>query len=128
MFVPCDDFDPASVEVLLQERSSRDEGRDQGEAEAVVQASQRSTRMVLVDDAFGRSMAGSMSIECHGTLWVFDQLRAAGYVNELRPLFVQLIRNLRRQPLASMHEILQKFGEAAITQEEYRRLITEAIF
>ncbi len=125
LFIACEDFDPASVEVLLQERRFRGEGRDQGEAEAVAQAAQRSAQMVLVDDAFGRSMASSMSIECHGTLWIFDQLRTAGYVNALRPHFLHLLRSLRRQPLALMNEMLRRFGEAEIAQEEYRLLISE---
>ena len=87
IFDACDDYDLASVEVLLQERKHRGIGRDRGEAEAVAQASQRSAQMVLVDDAQGRNWARGMALECHGTLWIFEQLRAIEYVMKLRPYF-----------------------------------------
>jgi len=126
IFDPCDDYDPASVEVLLQDRTYRRKGKDQGEAEAVVQAAKRSAQMVLVDDALGRNWAEKMSLECHGTLWIFDQLRTLEYILKIRPLFEQLLRDHRRQPLSAMNVILKKYGEPAITNEESRRLRSEA--
>ena len=122
IFAACDDFDPASVEILLQERKYRWGGKDQGEAEAVAQASQRSAQMVLVDDALGRNWAEKMKLECHGTLWIFEQLRTLEWIPELRPLFELLLRNGRRQPLPEMNRILRQYGEPAITGGEFRHL------
>ena len=123
----CDDYDPASVDVLLQERMYRGEGRDQGEAEAVAQAAQRSAQMVLVDDALGRSWAKAMALEYHGTFWIFEQLRAKGVVTQLRPHFDELLRSQRRQPLVSMNEILRKYDEPEITDDEFRRLSSGSV-
>jgi len=120
IFESCTDYDRAVVEFLLQERAQRAEGKDQGEAEAVAQAAQRSANMVLVDDALGRTWADAMSIECHDTLWIFEQLRLNGYLTELRPHFAQLIRHRRRQPVAVMNDLLKKFDEPVITDEDFR--------
>jgi predicted nucleic acid-binding protein len=122
IFDPCDDYDAASVDVLLQERAHRGAGRDEGEAEAVVQAAQRSAQMVLVDDALGRNWAKGMALEFHGTLWIFEQLRTIEYVRELRPHFDQLLRGRRRQPLTVMNDYLRQYDEAEITTEEFSRL------
>lgn len=122
IFDACDDYDQASVEVLLQERTFRGEGKDQGEAEAVAQAAQRSVQMVLVDDPLGRNWAKAMSLECHGTLWIFEQLRILEHIGNLRPLFEQLLKNGRRQPLPAMNEILRKYHEPEITGDEFRHL------
>jgi predicted nucleic acid-binding protein len=78
LFENCDDYDPVLVQWLLNTRTVATPGRDQGEAEAVVQASQRGANMVLVDDPLGRSWAASHSIECHGTIWVCRELRRTG--------------------------------------------------
>jgi predicted nucleic acid-binding protein len=125
IFDSCDDYDLASVEFLLQERRYRGVGRDQGEAEAVAQASQRSAQMVLVDDAQGRNWAKGMALEFHGTLWIFEQLRALEYVTNLRPHFEKLLRNHRRQPRGVMNESLRKYDEPEIAEDEFRRLVSE---
>ena len=122
LFEACDGYDSASVEFLLQQRAQQAVGRDQGEAEAVAQAAQRAADMVLVDDALGREWAKAMSLSCHGTLWVFEQLRTNGYVHELRSYFIELIRNRRRQPLSLMNEILARFDEPEIAADELRSL------
>ncbi|MGA3188867.1 MAG: hypothetical protein ABSF22_17315 [Bryobacteraceae bacterium] len=125
IFDACNDYDAASVDVLLQERTHRGAGRDEGEAEAVVQAAQRSAQMVLVDDALGRSWAKGMALEFHGTLWIFEQLRTIEYVTKLRPHFEQLLRSQRRQPRAVMNEYLRQYDEPEINEEEFRRLRSE---
>jgi predicted nucleic acid-binding protein len=121
-FEPCNDYEPELVRLLLDTRTSLVAGRDQGEAEAVIQAAQRSAGMVLVDDALGRRWAEHHALECHGTLWIFDQLRSQGYVSSLRPRFEQLIRGRRRQPLDRMNLLLRKHDEPEITYDESQRL------
>lgn len=111
IFEDCNDFDPASVDFLLQDRAGAGKGRDRGEAEAVVQAAARNANMVLIDDALGRSWAARHRIECHGTLWLLNELRTRGFLVELRPLFQQLIRSGRRQPIAEINAILLRHGE-----------------
>lgn len=119
LFESCDDYDWASVEFLLQQRTERQQGRDQGEAEAIVQAVKRSADMVLVDDALGREWAKNMLVDCHGTLWIFEQLRIRGYLLELRPHFLGLLRNRRRQPLSVMNDLLAHFRELEIFPSDF---------
>jgi predicted nucleic acid-binding protein len=121
-FERCEDYDPARVKLLLDARESRKEGRDEGEAEAVIQAQERSCGMVLVDDKLGRAWADGHRLQCHGTLWVLEELRSRGIIRSLRPRFQALIRSHRRQPLEAMNQILAKFREPQISMDEKRLL------
>lgn len=120
IFEPCDDYDPALVKWLLDTRANLRAGRDQGEAEAVIQAAQRSASMVLVDDRLGREWAKMHAAECHGTIWLCRELRRRGYLTELRPYFVRMIRHGCRQPFKEMNNYLREFAEPPITRREYR--------
>ena len=120
IFEPCNDYDRALVKLLLDTREHLKEGRDEGEAEAVIQAAERSASVVLVDDALGREWALDHATACHGTIWVCRELRHRGYLTELRPYFVRMIQRGRYQPLKEMNSFLQEFGEASITDQEYR--------
>jgi predicted nucleic acid-binding protein len=117
-FERCADYDRSRVQLLLDTRESRKEGRDEGEAEAVIQAQERSCGMVLVDDSLGRSWAVRHGLECHGTLWVLQELRRRGILRTLRPHFEALIRGHRRQPLEAMNKILAEFAEPPISADE----------
>ena len=117
-FEKCADYDAVRVRLLLDTRASGKQGRDEGEAEAIIQAQERSCGMVLVDDNLGRSWAGRHSLEFHGTLWVLRELRNRGALRTVRPHFEALIRGHRRQPLPAMNKILVEFGEAQITEDE----------
>jgi predicted nucleic acid-binding protein len=123
IFEDCGDYSPELVRLLLDTRASLKIGRDQGEAEAVVQASQRRVSMVLSDDQQGRKWAIRHSLECHGTIWVCYELRHTGYLAELRPSYVRLIESGRRQPLVEMNAFLEEFGESAISKKECRSLV-----
>jgi predicted nucleic acid-binding protein len=121
IFLPCDDCSLPNVRLLLDTRAAQEEGRDEGEAEAVVQAAERNC-MVLVDDKLGRIWARGHALDYHGTLWVLWELRRKETIRELRPFFEALIRGRRRQPREEMNTILAKFGEEEISVEEYRIL------
>jgi predicted nucleic acid-binding protein len=120
IFERCDDFDRALVKWLLDTREHRKAGKDEGEAEAVIQAAERSANMVLVDDPLGREWAEQRAMQCHGTIWLCRELRRSGYLTKLRPYFVRMIQCGRRQPLNEMNNYLQEFGEPPITEREYR--------
>jgi predicted nucleic acid-binding protein len=76
---PCNDYDKAAVEILLVERM-RKGAKDRGEVEAVVQASQLGA-MVVVDDPLGRELAGRLSLDCHGTVWVLKTFYELGLIS-----------------------------------------------
>ena len=120
IFEQCNDYDHELVRLLLDTRKQLKEGKDQGEAEAVIQAAQRSAHMVLTDDHLGRLWAAGHSIECHGALWVCHELRRTGYLSELRPRYVAMLQHGRRQPLRDINVYLAKFGEEPITQRQLR--------
>ncbi|HEV2341022.1 MAG TPA: hypothetical protein VGS15_04400 [Candidatus Acidoferrales bacterium] len=115
-FEHCDDYDPAMVKILLDTRENRQQGRDEGEAETVVQASQRAAQIVLTDDWLGRDWAKRFVLECHGTIWICYQLRRTGFLNELRPYYIRMLQHGRRLPLMEMNKYLQELGEALIQQ------------
>ena len=119
IFENCDDFDSASVRLLLDTRSSLKEGKDEGEAEAIVQAAQRRAHMVLMDDPLGRKWAVNHSLECHGTIWICRELRRTGYLTKLRPYYLKLVQSGRRQPINEMNTFLSEFEEALITRSEH---------
>ena len=120
IFEHCNDYDPALVQLLLQTRRHLKQGRDEGEAEAVIQAAERPTKMVLTDDPLGRAWARNYARDCHGTIWICYQLRRTGFLTELRPYYVRMLKRGRRQPLMGMNKYLQELGEPLISQQQYR--------
>lgn len=120
IFEHCNDYDPALVQLLLQTRRHLKKGKDEGEAEAVIQAAERPTKMVLTDDPLGRAWARNYTRDCHGTIWICYQLRHTGFLTELRPYYVRMLQRGRRQPLTGMNKYLQELGEPLISQEQYR--------
>lgn len=121
IFEPCDDYDPSLVRLLLDTRANMKRGRDQGEAEAVIQAAMRPASMVLADDLLGREWARKHAKECHGTIWICRELRDKGYLTELRPYYIRMLRCGRRQPRELINDHLLEFHESPITEEEYRQ-------
>jgi predicted nucleic acid-binding protein len=121
IFEDCNDYDPSLVRLLMDTRENMRLGRDQGEAEAVIQAASRPTTMVLADDLLARKWARSHARECHGTIWICHELRAKGYLVELRRYYIRLLRSGRRQPREVMNEHLLEFHEPPITEEEFRQ-------
>lgn len=125
IFEACDDYDPSLVRLLLDTREDMRRGRDQGEAEAVIQAAMRPASMVLADDLLARDWARKHARECHGTIWICRELRAKGYLTELRPYYVRMHRGGRRQPRKEMNDHLVEFDEPPITGEEFREYTSQ---
>jgi len=124
IFEHCNDYDPGLVKTLLDTREFMREGRDRGEAEAVIQAAQRSAKMTLIDDPLGREWAKKHSIDCHGTIWLCRELRQTGYLTELRCYFVRMIEQGRRQPLVEMNDFLKEFGEPPISADQCHEYVS----
>jgi predicted nucleic acid-binding protein len=72
----CDGYDQGAVDFLLTERA-RVGSKDRGEVEAVVQASQLGAA-VIVDDPWGRHLAGRFDLDFHGTVWILQQFFQLG--------------------------------------------------
>jgi len=114
----CDRYDHAAVDLLLADRRAN---RDRGEAEAVVQASERGAA-VIIDDKWGRQLAESFALECHGTVWVLDRLYELGLVtaSDLRAHLVPLRLRGVRLPQTAVNNLLSKAGEEGLEAEPAR--------
>jgi predicted nucleic acid-binding protein len=106
---PCDRYDQTSVAVLLAGRRAN---RDRGEAEAVVQASERGAA-VIVDDKWGRELARNFALEYHGTIWILGRFHELGLLSAsgLRAHLVALRLRGIRLPRTEVNNLLSKVGE-----------------
>jgi predicted nucleic acid-binding protein len=101
------------VRLLLAEEAVRKKPRqDEGEAEAIVQASQIGAPVVIVDEKRARKWAEARGLKCRGTLWILERLREQELIGALRPLFTILHRGQIRLPEPQVQRLLTKFNEA----------------
>jgi len=109
--VSCDDYDQGAVDVLLTVRTPLGK-KDRGETEAVVQATAVGA-MVIVDDRWGRKLAAAYSLQCHGTLWILEQLHELGLLTSraLRNHLILLKNRHIHLPVLTANELLQRLGE-----------------
>jgi predicted nucleic acid-binding protein len=111
----CDDYDKGAVDVLLIERKA--EGvEDRGEAEAVVQAAKFGA-MAVVDDPWGRDLAGRFGRDFHGTFWVLQRFFQLGLSSsaETRAHFAELLLRGVRLPWPAINAFLVEIGEPPLT-------------
>lgn len=107
----CDQYDQGAVDVLLSEKKRLGK-KDRGETEAVVQAAMEGA-MVIIDDRDGRRLALQQSVDCHGTIWILEQLRMRDLLRPLtlRQCFVELRSREIRFPGNEANRLLQSWGE-----------------
>jgi len=112
----CDDYDKAAIDLLLSQRVTLGV-RDRGEVEAVVQASQIGT-MVIIDDRWGRSLAALHGRDVHGTLWVLRRLLELGLASApvTRDRLVELLHRGIRLPRKEVNALLAEIGEPPIVK------------
>jgi predicted nucleic acid-binding protein len=109
----CNVADEISVRLLLAEETVRKKPRqDEGEAEAIVQASQIGAPVVIIDEKRARRWAEARGLQCRGTLWILERLREQDLIGALRPLFTVLDREQIRLPPPEVRRLLAKFNEA----------------
>jgi predicted nucleic acid-binding protein len=110
----CNVADSVSIQLLLHEhvQTTPQKPREhEGEAEAIVQASQIGAPFVIVDEKQARKWAEGRGLVCRGTLWILDQLREQELIGPLGPMFAKLDREGIRLPKAEIKRLLQKFNE-----------------
>lgn len=109
----CNVADEVSVRLLLAEEAVRKKPRqDEGEAEAIVQASQIGAPVVIIDEKRARRWAEARGLQCRGTLWILERLREQELIGALRPLLTILDREQIRLPGPEVRRLLAKFNEA----------------
>jgi predicted nucleic acid-binding protein len=99
---------------------------DRGEVEAVVQASEFGAS-VIVDDTWGRELAGQYDLEYHGTVWVLQRFHQLGLMSSatLRASFATLRERGARLPWADVDKLLERLGEEPLGRALY--LISDSI-
>lgn len=112
-FQKCDEYDQASLDVLLAERKGT---TDRGEAEAVVQAAEVGAS-ILIDDAWGRKLAERSRLQVLGTVGVLKRYREMDLISgpELRHCFAELRRKRIRLPWSLVDEVLAEWGEEKLS-------------
>lgn len=110
-FERCNAYDQGAVDFLRAERS-RQGMHDRGEVEAVVQASQFGAA-VIIDDLWGRELAARYGLDCHGTLWVLEQLHSVRLRSsvEVRESLRLMGQHGIRLPWKEVDALLSRIGE-----------------
>ena len=87
--------------------------------ETVVQAATLAA-MAVIDERWGRGLAERFSLECHGTIWILEQLHALGIKesHDLRRNFQDLLRRGIRFPIKVANDLLKRIGEQPIAISE----------
>jgi predicted nucleic acid-binding protein len=116
-----DVFDIPQVQFL--ERSVRgltkpndfQEIMDIGEAEAASLYKEINADLLVIDDKTARKTAEAHDIRCIGTLAVLMDARNKGFINSLRPHFIQLLLSERYYKTTLLNSILEDYGEPALS-------------
>ena len=110
----CDNYDGVAVDLLLIERHAEGK-RDRGEAESVVQASERAATLII-DDRWGRELGTRYGLKTIGTLWILQRLHALGIrsADQIRTDLVVLQQRKYRLPKNAVNALLREIGQNPI--------------
>ncbi|HEY1336705.1 MAG TPA: hypothetical protein VGF59_04310, partial [Bryobacteraceae bacterium] len=113
---PCDDYDQTAVDISLAGCAATGL-QDRGEAEAVVQAVAAGA-VVIVDDPWGRDLAGRFGREFHGTVWILRRFFELGLTTgpATRNHFVELLKRGIRLPRTAIDDFLIEIGEPPLSE------------
>lgn len=108
----CEEYDPGAVELLRQEMNRRGK-KDRGEMEAIVQATDMGSAVVM-DDRWGRRLAERHGLDTYGTLWILKRLHEMGHLPgaRFREDLLKLQRKGIRLPKEEVHSILAELTES----------------
>jgi uncharacterized protein len=84
---------------------------DYGESESVILYKELNANFLLIDDKKARDIAENFGIQCIGTIGVLSSAKKKGIINELRPIFRELLLNNRFYSVKLLNAVLAKHGE-----------------
>ena len=84
---------------------------DEGEAEVIAVAKDKSISLVCIDEFARRRYAGLLGLNVIGTLGVLLIAKQRGYISAVKPLLDKLIESERYISHALYTAVLQKAGE-----------------
>lgn len=88
---------------------------DYGESEAVILYKELEAKFLLIDDKKARRIAENFGMNCIGTIGLLIISKERGLVSELRPIFLDFLRNKRFYSISLLNEILINTTERPIT-------------
>jgi predicted nucleic acid-binding protein len=91
---------------------------DYGESESVILYEELQADFLLIDDKKARSFAESMGVQCIGTIGLLSISKDRGLVDNLKPLFIELIQNKRFYSLDLLNKVLNEKGEFNLFSSE----------
>ena len=89
---------------------------DYGESESLILLRELNADFLLIDDKKARKIAENFKIKCIGTIGLLSIALDKGFIDELRPLFIKLLKNKRFYSLEILNHILDKYQEQKITK------------
>lgn len=87
---------------------------DYGESESVLLYKELKAGILLIDDKRGREIAESLNVNCVGTLGILTWAKTKGFIDELRPLFIFLLKNNRFYSKDLLNSLLNDYNEVNI--------------
>lgn len=87
---------------------------DYGESESVILYEELQADFLLVDDGRARAIAESLNVNCIGTLGVLLKGKEKGLINELKPIFTNLLLGKRYFSKKLLNQILLEINETEI--------------
>lgn len=87
-----------------------------GETEAIALCIELKVDLLIIDDKKARQVAESYNIKCIGTLGLLTLAKKRGFIKELRPYFIRLVKKERYFALELLNDILALNKESAITR------------
>jgi len=104
----CDAYDSTSLKLL-----SVDEHIGAGEAEAIIQAREKSAGTVFIDEKKARKIAERHGLQTKGILGLLLDLKRIGEIKKIKPLILKLQQQSFRFDQALYNKILQQADEDA---------------
>lgn len=89
---------------------------DYGESESVILYKEINANFLLIDDKKARKIAENFKINCIGTLGLLIIAKNKGIILQLKPLFMELLKNHRFYSISILNLLLLKNGETEIKQ------------
>lgn len=84
---------------------------DYGESEAVILYKEEEANFLLIDDKKARSIAENFGMNCIGTIGLLLISKEKGFLKELRPIFLELLRNKRYYSISLLNRLLIEGNE-----------------
>lgn len=87
---------------------------DYGESEALILYKEQKANFLLIDDKKARRVAENFGMNCIGTLGLLLISKEKGLIDELRPLFLEFLRNKRFYSINLLNRLLIENNESRL--------------